>query len=335
MEILPKLERAVQAREGLLEPRHETALRLFNGFSEGCPALAVDLYARTLVIHDWAGPQGDEATARAVVARLRERLPWVAAALWKVHEAEFAKERNGRLLAGEPGAIDRRVVEGGVWYALALDLNRDASLYLDTRALRAWAKAKLAGKKVLNTFAYTGSLGVAAMAAPASRVVHVDRNRAFLNVAKESYALNGFAVKRADFVATDFFEALGRFKKEGELFDCALLDPPFFSQTRAGRVDLEGEADRLLNKLRPLVGDGGTLVAVNNALFVSGAEWTRALAALCADGYLAVEERIDVPEDVAGFAATRVGTPPEDPAPFNHSTKIAVLRVRRKDGRRA
>ncbi len=39
--------------------------------------------------------------------------------------------------------------------------------------------------------------------------------------------------------------------------------------------------------------------------------------------------------DCAGFLKTRIGSPPADPAPFNHSTKIAVLRVRRKDGRTA
>jgi 23S rRNA (cytosine1962-C5)-methyltransferase len=52
---------------------------------------------------------------------------------------------------------------------------------------------------------------------------------------------------------------------------------------------------------------------------------------LCADGYLRIERLVDVAPDCAGYPHTIVGTPPVDPAPFNHSTKIAVLRVRRKD----
>ena len=56
---------------------------------------------------------------------------------------------------------------------------------------------------------------------------------------------------------------------------------------------------------------------------------------MCADGYLTIEQLVPIPEDVRGFAATRVGEPPADPAPFEHATKIAILRVRRKDGRRA
>jgi 23S rRNA (cytosine1962-C5)-methyltransferase len=156
-----------------------------------------------------------------------------------------------------------------------------------------------------------------------------------LNLAKESYALNGFAVARADFLVADFFAAVRRLKTEGALFDCVFLDPPFFSRTSGGRVDLEAGADRLINKVRPLIGDGGYLVTVNNALFVSGADWMRTLEALCAGGYLALEELVPVPPDFTGHPATRAGGPPTDPAPFNHPTKIAVLRVRRKDGRRA
>ena len=43
-----------------------------------------------------------------------------------------------------------------------------------------------------------------------------------------------------------------------------------------------------------------------------------------------VEEIIPVPDDFTGYPATRVGAFVTDPAPFNHPTKIAVLRVRRK-----
>ncbi len=332
---LTLLTKALDARAALLDERHQTALRLFNGFSEGAASLAVDLYGSTLVIHDYAGPAGDEVGVRAVAATLRERLPFVKAVLWKVRESERAELRNGRQLVGQRGDLDRRIEEDGVSYSLSLDLNRDASFYLDTRNLRAWAHKTLAGKKVLNAFAYTGSLGVAAMAAPAAQVVHVDINKTFLNLAKDSYALNGFPVKKADFLAANFFEAAGRLKKDGRLFDCLFLDPPFFSKTEGGTVDLESESARLLNKARPLIGDGGLLVAVNNALFLSGAEWMMTLQGLCQDGYLEFAETIPVPEDVTGYASTRVGEPPADPAPFNHSTKIAVLRVRRKDGRKA
>jgi 23S rRNA (cytosine1962-C5)-methyltransferase len=336
MDLATALSRSIDARMPMLDARHAGAVRLFAGFYEGFPALAVDLYGRTLVLHDYSDEaDGDRAHATEALEIARAKLPWIRAAVWKARRGETPEARNGRLLLGEARDVDRGIREDDVAYAVALTLNRDASFYLDTRGLRAWAKANLAGKRVLNTFAYTGSLGVAARAAPAAEVVHVDRNKAFLEIAKSSYAKNGWPVRRVDFRAEDFFVAVGRLKRENALFDCVFVDPPIFSETPKGKVDLESSATRVLDKVRPLVGDGGVLVAVNNALFVPGADWERELEAMCEGGWLTLEQRVSVPDDVKGFASTRVGAPPVDPAPFDHSTKIAIFRVKRKDGRRA
>ncbi|HQX09255.1 MAG TPA: class I SAM-dependent methyltransferase [Thermoflexales bacterium] len=323
------VERAVSARAGLIDIRHESAFRLFNGFYEGCPDLAIDVYATTLLVHNYAANvELGAAAARVAAARAREMLPWLTAVLIKTRNSSVQAERNGVLLDG--GLIATRIREGGTRYALDLTLNRDASLYLDTRNLRAWAQAELKGMSVLNTFAYTGSLGVAALAGGAARVVQLDLNGYFLNVAKTSYTLNGFPIRKADFIADDFFPALTRLNRTGEQYDCVFLDPPFFSVTPKGVVDLEKSFTRLINKARPLVRDGGRLIVINNALFTSGAEVMHDIEALAADGYLAVEALIPVPEDFTGYAGTRVAGPPVDPAPFNHPTKITILRVRKK-----
>ena len=43
------LEKALASRATLFDARHESAFRLFNGFSEGNPNLVVDLYAKTIL----------------------------------------------------------------------------------------------------------------------------------------------------------------------------------------------------------------------------------------------------------------------------------------------
>lgn len=325
-----KLTSALSARIDLIEQTHETAFRLFNGFYEGDPDLALDVYARTLVIHNYADPPKDGIPA-ITAARdfLRSNLPWLRTVILKTRHSPSPDERCGRVIEGD--APDRKIREHGVWYALDLTMNRDAGLYLDTRNLREWAIDNLGEKTVLNTFAYTGSLGVAAMGGGAKRVVHLDLNRKFLNVAKTSYTLNGFPIVKSDFISSDFFPAIARLKRSGELYDCVFLDPPFFSTTSKGKVDLVTDSKRLINKVRPLVADGGWLVAVNNALFLSGQEYMFMLEELCADGYLRVESLIPVPEDFTGYPETVSGAYVTDPAPFNHPTKITVLRVKRKN----
>ena len=98
-------------------------------------------------------------------------------------------------------------------------------------------------------------------------------------------------------------------------------------------MDLQSDTTRLINKVRPLIAHNGTLVVINNALFTSGAVFMGELEALTASDYLAFERIIPIPEDITGFPETIQTPPPTDPAPFNHPTKIAILRVFRKDKR--
>ena len=324
---IPLLERALQARASLFDARHETAFRLFNGFTEGEPNLVVDLYASTLLLHNYADdPTDGRLIAEGAARFLQDQLSWLRAGIIKTRNSKSQAERNGRLLFGEKP--DTKIREHGVWYSIDLTMQRDASLYLDTRNLRQWLIENSREKTVLNTFAYTGSLGVASLAGGAKRVIQHDLNRQFLNVAKTSYSLNGFPIRREDFIAADFFTLAAKLKRTGETFDCVIIDPPFFSTTLKGRVDQVHESARLINKIRPLINDGGLLIAINNALYVSGKEYMQTLEALCKDGYLRIREFVPVPEDFIG--PNKIRSPITDPAPFNHSTKIAVLDVRRK-----
>lgn len=324
---IPLLEKAIETRKPLFDAPLQSAFRVFNGFSEGNPNLTIDLYASTSVFHNYAeNVEHGMSRVREAQNFLLDQLPWLRAGIVKTRNGKTQQERRGQLLFGENP--DRRIQEHGVWYAIDLTMNRDASFYLDTRNLRQWLIHNTEGKTVLNTFAYTGSLGVAASAGGASRVVQLDLSRQFLDLAKESYTLNGFPIHKKDFIAADFFPAISQFKRTGQTFDYAIIDPPFFSTTSKGRVDQQNESGRLINKVRPLIRHGGRLVAINNALYVSGKEYMKTLEELCRDGYLKIEELIPVPQDYIGYNNT--GRPISDPAPFNHSTKIAVLSVKRK-----
>lgn len=325
--IIPLLEKAIEARRDLIDPTHSAAFRLFHGFTEGDPDLVIDIYSATVVLHNYADdPVLGHSKVKEVQAFLADSLTWLRAGILKTRNGKTQGEKRGQLLFGtEP---DRKIQEHGIWYAIDLVMNRDASFYLDTRHLRRWLMDNMRAKSVLNTFAYTGSLGVAATAGGANRVVQVDLNRQFLNLGKESYTLNGFPIHKGDFNADDFFPAVSRLKRTGETFDCVIIDPPFFSTTAKGKVDQVNESARLINKVRPLIRDGGILVAINNALFVSGKQYMQTLESLCADGYLKLRELIPVPQDMIGY--NNVTPPISDPSPFNHSTKIAILSVKRK-----
>src|SRR5262245_48355071 len=142
------LENALTFRATLFDERHETAFRLFNGFNEGNPDLVIDLYAKTLVIHNYADkPEAGLAFVRAAQQFLPTRLPWIQAVVVKTRNSPDRQAKRGSLVYG--ATADRKIRENGVWYAIDPLLNRDASFYLDTRNVRAWAKQQLNGKSVL------------------------------------------------------------------------------------------------------------------------------------------------------------------------------------------
>ena len=324
------LETALKARSALMaEEDYRAALRLFAGFYEGAPGLVADLYGQTLVLFDYAkSAQEGEQNLQIAQDFYLANLPQIDCVVQKKRNAPDLSSRQGTITSGAGAAS--QIVEHGVTFAIDLLMNQDASFYLDTRNLRKWLLENAAGWQVLNTFAYTGSLGVVALAGGAANVFQTDRSKKFLALGRKSTMLNRLDLGKMKLHAADFFSEVNQHKRAGTLFDCVIIDPPFFSNTSKGTVDLVNESTRLINKVRPLIKDGGWLVTINNALFLRGADYVASLETLCRDGYLNIEALIPVPEDVTGFPMTIVEQPPTNPAPFNHPTKIALLRVKRK-----
>jgi len=330
IDILKKrLDMALVARGELIDADRQAAIRLFNGFYEGYPDLVIDLYDRTLVLYNY-GKSPDAASTAVEYAKsfMLDNLTWVTCAILKTRYAAEDSCRKGRVVFGRSGAD--KVMEFGVWYAVDLLMNQDASFYIDTRNLRQWLLENARGWDMLNMFAYSGSLGIAALAGNAKRVVQVDRSRKFLGVARNSAMINRLDLGKMKLITADFYSQAAHYKNQHQLFDCVIVDPPFFSTTKKGEVSLARDAVRVINKVRPLIKDGGLLVTINNALYLSGAEYMRSLERLCEDGYLSIEEIIPVPSDITGYSNTIHKRPPKDPAPFNHATKVVILRVRRK-----
>ena len=222
------LAKAFEPRKSLEEPAHTAAFRLFNGFLEGDPELVMDIYGNTLLLQDFAdNPYLSGSKVRFAIQTAQNHFPWIDTVILKTRNSPKLVEQQGIVILGNNPS--QKILENGTWYALDLFLNQDASLYLDTRHLRSWAKDKLKGKSVLNTFAYTGSLGVAASSGGAQSVTQTDLKEKFLSLSKISYRLNGINDSSNAVIIGDFWTVVSRLKRQGILFDCVFLDSPFFA----------------------------------------------------------------------------------------------------------
>lgn len=324
-----------QLRKSFIARRGDTfllpaqAFRLFNGFYEGLPGLVIDRYADTLLISNHSRqPESLKTAVDQIVHLSTTEFPEIESILLKSRRSEETDERKGIFLRGKN--LPQEISEHGIRYAINLRLNQDDSFYLDTRNLREWLLQNSHGKSVLNCFAYTGTLGIAALAGGASALTQTDLNGEALALAERSRALNNFS-QDMRLLTRDFFSAIKALKSSEKLFDTVILDSPFFSRTRFGKVDLQQQNTQLINKVRPLVAHQGTLIVINNALYVSGQQIIDEINDLSKTGYIFLDSIIKIPQDLTGYPGTILAEPPVDPAPFNHPTKICILKVIRKD----
>lgn len=316
--MMPFFNDAINRRSALFTQKETDCFRLFNGFYEGCSDFCVDTYAGTAVIH-WLNRHTEPSPEflSSCSEALLNNTP-TQAILLKNRYASEDDLKKGKLLYGTGRALECH--EFGAAYPLRLTMNKDCGFYLDTANLRKWLLENSRGKRVLNCFAYTGSLGLAAQAGGAASVTQTDCNRNYLPNYPGQKILYG-----------DFFRIAGSLRHSEKLYDILILDPPFFSTGNGGKVDQEHGSLSLLNKIRPLAADGGKIILINNALYLSGQEFASQIQSLTSE-YLRLGEIIPVPESFYGWDLSK-GKLPEDPAPFNHPTKIVVLEVSRKDGK--
>lgn len=259
---------ALEARARLFDPAETDAWLWIDRHHDGFPDLRVERLGRAALVirYDDDPAPLPPATVEALVETARGAGPLDA--LW-----EQRRPRGG---AGGParclwGAAEARfqVRELGLAYQLDLLASPTSTgLFLDQRETRRRLLGMdLRGKTLLNGFAHTGALSVAAAKAGAV-TTSLDLSKRYLAWARENLALNGLDPAAHDFIYGDAMEWLRRLEKKGRRFDLVLLDPPSFSTSTKslGKGKRTWSVERDLSALTAL---GARLVAPGGTLFVS------------------------------------------------------------------
>jgi 23S rRNA (cytosine1962-C5)-methyltransferase len=205
------------------------AFRVVNAEGDFLPGLIVDLYRDTAVLT--AHVRGMEAQAERLAARLGRLVPGVNV-YFKRDEHYARVEGLGRAsgyIAGS-GTGRCQIREGPVNLIVDFQNGQKTGYYLDQRSSRRLIARSSTGKSVLNLFAYTGAVALAAGAAGARRVVSVESSRHAVELARESAALNLDMGKcDLEWVQADVFS----FLENTEVHDVVVADPPPFARRRA------------------------------------------------------------------------------------------------------
>jgi 23S rRNA (cytosine1962-C5)-methyltransferase len=274
-----RLQRAIIARDTLLDRATTNAYRLVNAESDGMPGLIVDRYADFVVMQFLTlGVEKRKAELAALIAELLNPHGIYERSDVDVREKEGLASSVGVLHGAEPTDLIE-IRENNVQFRVDVKRGHKTGFYLDQRENRQHAarflsrspSPNLAGEEergsagaweniILNVFSYTGGFAVYVCAAnPNARVINLDASRDALNLARENMQLSGCA-ERGEFVEGDAFQILRRYRDSGTSFDAIILDPPKFvyaqSQLPSG---LRGYKDINLLAFK-LLKPGGTLI---------------------------------------------------------------------------
>ncbi|MGL1835030.1 class I SAM-dependent rRNA methyltransferase [Rhodocyclaceae bacterium SMB388] len=287
------LEHAFQAREALivaLSAEHTDAYRLFHGSVEGMPGVTVDRYGDLLLVQTFHRPLSDAELA-GIEAFYADACPGLSL-IW--NDRSGSNSRIANPLGSEHLAIAQKprvFNEIGVRYRFqARHAGQDPWLFLDLRAARRRVIREAAGKSLLNVFAYTCGVGVAAARAGAAYVVNVDFAESSLEVGKDNARLNALPI-RLRFVKSDAFAALRQFSGIGQpkvvrgkrmppfpelaprRFDLVFVDPPRYAKSAFGVVDLVNDYAAVFKPALLATAEGGTLICCNNVAQVARDAW--------------------------------------------------------------
>jgi 23S rRNA (cytosine1962-C5)-methyltransferase len=262
------------------------AVRIFHGPGEGSPGdfarIAIELFRSEQTyawVFVWEEPGSfalSSETRETLIAFLRS-LDVAGAVL--LERPERGTPADASLLFGEvPEKSDAE--EEGLRFRIRYLGTKHPGLFLDHAPLRAWLRgggekdATLAGRRVLNTFAYTGSLSVAARAGGASAVTTLDLSRPTVNWARENWEMNfGEGDASGDFIFGDVFEWLPKLAKRGDRFDVVILDPPSFSRSEKKVFSTAKDLPALHASALRLLNPQGLLITSINSAQISAAKF--------------------------------------------------------------
>ncbi len=242
---------AVREALNLTEQKETTVYRLVHGEGDGLPGLIIDYYNGTAVIqahhigmhqHLQDITEGLRAVygkqLKGVYDKSSETLPkaevvpsneWV----WGKSETDLVKEY-------------------GASYKIDWEKGQKTGFFIDQRENRKLVASYSKGKKVLNTFCYSGGFSVLALQEGATEVHSVDISQKAIDLTEENVALNaGFKGKHQSIVA----DVVKYIREIGDDFDLIILDPPAFAKSLKARHNAVQAYKRLnaeaLRKIKP------------------------------------------------------------------------------------
>lgn len=219
---------------GLTDAEETTCYRFVHGEGDNLPGLVIDIYGTTAVM------QAHSVGMYLARAEITEALRTVygEAKLTAVYDKSAGtippksgiETCDGYLWrASETAGDETFVLENGNRFRADWEEGQKTGFFIDQRENRALVARYARGRRVLNTFCYTGGFSVYAMQGGAVAVDSVDSSEKAIRLCSENISLAGSAVPHRE-IAADALDFVRNMPQD--TYDLVILDPPAFAKHR-------------------------------------------------------------------------------------------------------
>lgn len=226
-----KIQNAVNMRLNLnLLNDQNNIFRLIHGEGDSLPGLIVDFYNGVAVIqcHSIGMFQSLELISQALQAVLGDKLTAIYSKSSDTLPARL--EVENQYIFGTC-TTPHIALENGVQYNIDWILGQKTGFFIDQRENRHLVGKYALGKKVLNTFCYSGGFSLSAIAGGATLAHSLDSSKKAIELTDANVVLNQMEDRHGSIVA----DTMEYIKELPELYDIIILDPPAFAKHRDKR----------------------------------------------------------------------------------------------------
>jgi len=202
------------------------AYRLCWSEADGLPGLVVDRYASVCV-------------AQCLTLGMWGAADWIEAALSRLfpdgsvrrQDDATAARLEGFTPTQDPPGAEIVITEDGCRFGVSPGGGHKTGLYLDQAENRALVARRAAGRRMLDTFSFSGGFACHALKAGAAQAFLLDSSAEALELARRNLELNGVG-DRAELREDNAFDVLRELESAGERFGIVVLDPPPFTRRK-------------------------------------------------------------------------------------------------------
>jgi 23S rRNA (cytosine1962-C5)-methyltransferase len=276
-EIAARVDAAVRYREAAGLPERGTAFRWIHGEGDRLPGVAVEKFGDYLVVYKYS--LGAEAWVERLVRILDERLSPAGIYLQDRLRPVTPEDRRAPAfhMAGKPAPPSVEVTEDGLTYVVDVTAPVSPGLFVDLREGREMVERLAKGRRVLNLFSFTGSIGIRAVRGGATKVINVDAAASAHARCRANLEASGLDPEACVPITADVFATLEKMRRREETFDLVVVDPPPFSSVKGKVFSALRDFEELVAASLEVVAPGGYLLVVSNAAKLTDDELMNAI----------------------------------------------------------